>query len=55
MPGANYKIINLILTCSANYIISNAACAKTFPVNDTKISVPVVPYQFKATQSYYNN
>ena len=43
MPLINYEI-NLILTWSANCVISNSAVnqATTFAITDTKLYVPVV-------------
>ena len=47
--------INLILTWSANCIISEGNIVTTFAITDTKLYVPVVTYKFKIIQKHCNN
>ena len=47
--------INLILTWSEDYVFPSAAGATKFKITDTKLYVPVVTYQLKIMQNYYNN
>ena len=47
--------INLILTWSGDCAISFASGATKFKITDTKLYVPVVTYQLKTRQKYYNS
>ena len=54
VPLVNCEI-NLIQTWSANCVTSEGNRVKTFAITDTKLYVPVVTYQLKIIQNYYNN
>ena len=54
MPLFNYEI-SLILTLSADCIISTATGAKKFAITDTILFTSVVLYQLKIIQNLYNN
>ena len=57
MPLINCEI-NLVLTWSKECVIASNTAANqetTFAITDAKSYVPVVNYQLKIMQNYYNN
>ena len=54
MPLINCEV-NLILTWSKDYVITNSEGEAKFATTETKLYVPVVLYQHKIMQNYFNN
>ena len=54
MPLINCEV-NLILTWSKDCVITNSEGEAKFAITETKLYLPVVLYQHKRTQNYFNN
>ena len=54
MPLINCEV-NLILTWSPTCVISSATGERKLKITETKLYVPVVTYQQKILQKYFNN
>ena len=47
--------VNLLLTWFRDCVITNSTGEGKFAITETKLYVPVVTYQRKVMQNYYNN